>query len=312
VKHYLWKMVLVVCLVWAGTLVPAAAAEGDNLPVESWVGHSFVFQPQPQALQSAGYEIFKLEQAQAGFDGDRSVRLPYANYVGHQVTVTETIGFSAGNEQRDYMVYMTVQDTGEKLVGRTRRGQLAGLVLAADLENARHHFVGMIIYPKVRALTKFYVPGETKIMEAVPIRIASPVTVTDVYIGEQVETPIWLVVTAGEQKAILPIAYSWTNMPPNFWQSTDPWQDELFQQDPRVELGDDPVVWNKIQNGIVEPGMTKAQVKLSWGSPVRGTDADDIWLYGTYKLTFAKGLLSVMEKVAETPATYKFRTAGPK
>ena len=149
-------------------------------------------------------------------------------------------------------------------------------------------------------------------MEAVPIRIASPVTVTDVYIGEQVETPIWLVVTAGEQKAILPIAYSWTNMPPNFWQSTAPWQDELFQQDPRVELGDDPVVWNKIQNGIVEPGMTKAQVKLSWGSPVRGTDADDTWLYGTYKLTFAKGLLSVMEKVAETPATYKFRTAGPK
>ena len=46
-----------VCLVLVGTIVPAAA-EGDNLAVESWAGHSFVFQPQPQALQSAGYEIF--------------------------------------------------------------------------------------------------------------------------------------------------------------------------------------------------------------------------------------------------------------
>lgn len=309
-RFCLWKTIFAVGLFLVGAIMPAAAADGDNLAVEDWTGQTFVFQPRPQALQAAGYEIFNLEQAQQGFDGDRSVRLPYDDYVGQQVTVTEIIGFPAGNEQQDYMVYMTVQDTGEKLVGRTRRGQLAGLALLADIENARQYFMGMIIYPKVRVLTKFYVPGEAQTMEAVPIRIASPVTVTDVYVGEQAETPIWLVVADGEQKAILPLAYSWTNMPPNFWRSTAPWQDVLFQADPRVELGDDPVVWDKIQNGIVEPGMTKGQVKLSWGSPVRGMDVDDIWVYGTYKLTFAKGVLSLMEKVNETPSTYKFRTAG--
>jgi len=285
----------------AGPVRAEAAGETTapaNIKIEQWTGHSFTFLNLPADKQSSGYEIFTENQATQGLQGDSSARLPYAQYVGKQVTVTGIVPFAAGDNQQEYMVHMTVNGTGEKLLGRSMRGQLEGLVLTTDLTNARRQFIGKTIYPKFRELSGLYVPGTTS--KAVSTTIGSPAIVSDVYAGNQSQEPIWLIVSVNGQKAILPIAYSWTNLPSQSWTQTPPWQDALFAEDPRISLGGSQELWNQIQTGIVKEGMNKGQVQLTWGKPIRTDSNDSVWFYGTTKLSFNGDVLHSIETPAET------------
>jgi hypothetical protein len=273
-------------------------APSANIKIDQWTGHSFTFLALPADKQSAGYEIFTVDQATQGFQGDRSVRIPYAEHVGKQVTVTEIVSFPAGYNQHEYMVYMTVNETGEKLLGRTMREQLEGLVLTSDLYNARQQFLGKTVYPKFRELSGLYVPNVMP--TTVSTAIGGPVTVVDVYAGNQSQEPIWLIVSVNGEKAILPIAYSWTNLSTQSWTQNPPWQDALFTEDPRNSLGWSHDLWNKIESGNVEEGMTKGQIQLSWGKPVRTEVNDSVWIYGTKKLNFSGDALHSIETLSES------------
>ena len=276
--------------------VSAEALPSVNVNIEQWAGNNFTFLTLPEGAQSDGYEIFTEEQVNQGLNGDRSVRIPYAGHVGKQVTITDVVPFGVGDSQQEYMIHMTVNDTGEKLVGRSMRKQLGGLVLTADLDKARQQFLGKTVYPKFRELSAVYVPGTTP--QAVAIKIGSPVAVVDVYTGYQSQEPISLVVSVNGEKAILPIAYSWTNFPVSSWTQTPPWQNALFTEDPRISLGGSQELWNQIQTGIVEEGMTKGQVHLSWGKPFSTEANDSVWTYGTKKLSFDGDVLHSIETIS--------------
>jgi len=280
-----------------GTAGPVGVEAASDIPqtnvkIQEWTGHSFTFLTMAADKQAVGYEIFTEDQATQGFQGDSSVNIPYSGHVGKQVTVTDIVPFAAGADQQEYMVHMTVNDTGEKLLGRSMRGQVAGLVQTVDLTDARQQFLGKTIYPKFRELT-----GTTS--QAVSTTIGGPVTVVDVYAGNQTQEPIWLIVTVNGEKAILPMAYSWTNLPVESWRQTAPWQEVLFADDPRMSLGGSQELWNQIQKGNVEEGMTKAQVHLSWGKPLRMEANATVWIYGTKKLTFDGEVLHSIATIAE-------------
>lgn len=298
-------ILLVLSLLISFGTVDSAWAESSNekpsvnLTTEQWTGHTFTFLALPADKQSAGYDIFTIDQATRGFEGDQSVRIPYAKHAGKQVSVTEVVPYPAGPDQQEFMVYMTVNDTGEKLVGRTMRGQLDGLVLTADLTNAKKQFLGKTIYPKLRELAGVYIPGSNEEPKSVPIPIGSPVTVVDVYAGNQSQEPIWLVVSFNGEKAVLPIAYSWTNIPVSSWTGTSPWQEALFTEDPRLILGWSHNLWYQIENGNVEKGMTKGQVLLSWGKPQRSEANGAIWIYGNKKLNFSGDVVYSVETVSD-------------
>lgn len=300
------RILLVLSLVTGFSVCGSAFADepdhssSANIAVAQWPGHYFTFLALADTSQAAGYEIFKLEDANRGYGGDRSVRLPYANYVGKQVTVTEVMPYESGYDQPDYIVHMKVNETDQVLSGRTSRGQLEGLVLTADLDSARQYFMGKTIYPKFRALKSAYLPGQNRSAVSVPIKIGSPVMVVDVYAGERSEEPIWLIVSINGEKAILPIAYSWTNISSQFWTQNAPWQESLFIEDPRMTLGWSQELWNKIESSQVEPGMTKDQVLLSWGKPVRREANGAVWIYGPYKLNFSGENLSNIENIPES------------
>lgn len=266
-----------------------------NLMTEQWVGHSFTFIDLTAANQAAGYEIFKIDQANRGFEGDRSVRISYAEHVGKQVTVDQIVSFPAGDNQKEFLVYMTVNNTGEKLVGKTIREQLEGLVLTSDLINARKKFLGKVIYPKFRELSGLYVPGINETPMSVTIPIGSAVTVVDVYAGNQSQQPIWLIVSDNGQKAVLPINYSLTNVSVNGWTQTSPWQEDLFLDDPRISFDWSQDVWNNIEKGNVEKGMTKDQISLSWGKCIHINKNENSWMYGSQKLIFSEDILNSIE-----------------
>jgi hypothetical protein len=89
-------------------------------------------------------------------------------------------------------------------------------------------------------------------------------------------------------------------MPLHNWTQTPPWQHSLFAADPQVTLGGSSDLWKHIQNGNVEEGMTKEQVKLSWGKPVRIEASGSVWIYGSKKLSFDGNRLHSVETVAES------------
>jgi hypothetical protein len=299
-KIYGLRILLVLSLLLgfgtAGSAWAEAASETPaNVKIEQWTGYSFTFLALTADKQAAGYEIFTEDQAAQGLQGDRSARLSYAEHVGKQATVTEIVPFAVGNNKQEYMVHMTVNDTGEKLLGRSTRGQLEGLVLTSDLNNARQQFLGKTVYPKFRELSGLSVPGWNTMPASVSTTIGGPVTVVDVYAGNQSQEPIWLIVSVNGEKAILPIAYSWTNLPIQSWTNTAPWQEALFTEDPRISLGWSQDLWNKIENANVEEGMTKGQVQLSWGKPFSIEANQSVWIYGTKKLNFDGDVLHSIE-----------------
>ncbi|MEG6586787.1 hypothetical protein [Dendrosporobacter sp. 1207_IL3150] len=304
-KFNIGLLLVVGMLIAFGTIGPASAKSSNetpsfNLTTEQWTGHNFTFIALPADKQSSGYDIYTIDNAARGFEGDQSARIPYAKHAGKQVKVTEVIPFPAGPNQNEFMVYMTVNDTREKLVGRTMRGQLEGLVLTADLTNAKKQFLGKTLYPKLRELPGLYVPGSNETPASVPVPIGSPVTVVDVYAGNQSHEPIWLVVSFNGEKAVMPIAYSWTNIPVSAWAKTAPWQEVLFTEDPRLSLGWSHSLWYQIESGNVEKGMTKGQVMLSWGKPQKSEANDSAWIYGNKKINFAGDLVHSVETITDT------------
>lgn len=309
-KVFCLRMVLVLSLIFvsaagaAGPVwaeIPREIPPGD-LKIEQWAGQAFTFLALTADKQAGGYEIFTADRAAQGFQGDRSARIPYSEYVGKQVTVTETVPFAVGYNQQEYMVNMTVNDTGEKLTGRTMRGQLEGLVLTADLNSARQQFLGKTVYSKSRELSGLQDTGGDSMRMPVAVTIGSPMSVVDVYAGNQSQEPILLVVLVNGRKAVLPIAYSWTNRPVESWTQTPPWQEALFMEDPRISLGGSADLWNEIQAGNIKEGMTKEQVRLSWGKPFQTEANDSTWYYGSKKLNFRGNLLDSIETFANDSA----------
>lgn len=284
--------ILLAMVLFIGASVPAAViaeTNSGNLTPEQWIGRTFLFHDLPKDKQGEGYEVFKVEDAERGWGGDRSVRIPYAAHVYKQVGVTDVVKFPAGTGQNEYLVYMKEVSSGMKLVGRTVRGQLEGILPADDLAQAKAQFIGKKIYLKNR-----YIEIEDKssgevLLKSVPVQIGSEAQVIDVVTGVQSDEPLCLIVSLAGQRAIIPFAYSWTNIPGTAWQQTPPWQENFFTENPRISLGWPKEVWDQIDAGSVATGMTKKQVELNWGAPIRITENSDgtsVWNYGKNILTF--------------------------
>ncbi|MFA6849824.1 MAG: hypothetical protein WCS30_05670 [Selenomonadaceae bacterium] len=273
------------------------ASDNDpvNLTIEQFSGNDFTFLNLPSDQKTVGYEIFTVKQAEAW---DRSYPSDFSGHVGKEVTVTKTVWVP---EQKEYLVYMTVNDTGEKLAEPTRNGQLASLVLSDDLAKAKEKFLGKTVYPKVRGLIGLNSAVKT------PILIGSPVDVVDVIAGTNAQTPISLIVKVNGEQAVLPIAYSWTNLPAASWSNTAAWKESLFLKNPRKHLGWSRSVWENVDKANVVEGMTKDQVLLSWGKPNFTEDNGTVWTYGRKILTFSEDKVKSIEVESEFKSLMRSR-----
>ncbi|MBP2636519.1 MAG: hypothetical protein H6Q72_2426 [Firmicutes bacterium] len=296
-------MVMLLVLFGALGTVWAANSQQESSPhltPDKWIGQSFTFLSLPAADQAAGYEIFDVELAKQGFNGDHSARIPYAQNVSKQVTVTDVVTYIASDNQYEYIIYLEENESKQKLVGRTSRGQLEGLVLTSDLAKAQKQFLGKTVYVKLRTIEGLYDPQTITKPLSIPTKIGSAVNVVDVYAGMKSSEPIWLIVVTDNQKAFIPITYSLTNVPSNFCQQDPPWQEKVMLNDFRATSGWSEELWNQIDAGIVNLGMTSEQVRFSWGAPAsisqHATDPNvSIWKYGTKTLNFSGDKLTSIE-----------------
>lgn len=302
--RYILAMLLMVLMEFSVPVgVAATVTVSPNLNPEQWVGQTFLFHPMPKDRQDEGYQIFKITDSERGWAGDRSVRLPYSEHVHKQVLVTDVINFPAGTGHTENIVYMTEKNTGMKLVGRTMRGQLEGLMLEADLKQARSQLLGKKIYIRERFLRLENSLAGVSPPQVVPVKIGTGVKVVDVYAGVRTDEPIWLVVLVDGKRAIVPIAYSWSNINVSIWKQIPAWQEDFFTEDPRATFGWSIEVWDKIDSGLVDKGMSKKQVELSWGFPLSISENPDgsgnsVWSYGSNVLTFNGDTLILMDRLS--------------
>ena len=298
------KMMMVLLLLLAAMALPAGAATTDNLKVPQWVGHEFVTLNLPDDRRDHGYEMYVGNFSAAELRGDAVEKLPHLPYLNHNGKRLKVTQVAPANWQTEdyYIVSLTEVDSGLQLTARTFADQIEGIALAADLEKTKQAFLGKTIYAKRETLVDH--PNPATIM----VPFGQPMPVTDVWFGYDTTEPILLVVNYNNSKAALPMAYSWTNQNPGSWTVADAWQMAFFVEDPRQTAGNNPAIWSFIASSRVETGMTREQVRLSWGNPpLTETLREDgtyfeVWTYGDYKLYFSGNVLTKMVSAQAAPA----------
>lgn len=274
----------------------------DNLTVKQWVGQEFVTLNLPDDRRDHGYEIYMGNFTATDLRSDNVEKLPHLPYLNHngKHLLVNRVEPAQWQSEEYYIVSLTEKESGLQLTARTFANQVDGIALVADLEKTKRDFLGKTVYSKRESLVDHPNPA------TVLVPFGQPLPVTDVWFGFDTTEPILLVVEYNKSKAVLPMAYSWTNQNPGSWTTADAWQKSFFIEDPRQLAGNNPTIWSYIASSRVETGMTREQVRLSWGAPPltdmtrEDGNSFEIWTYGNYKLYFTGNVLTKMEV---TPAT---------
>ena len=112
---------------------------------------------------------------------------------------------------------------------------------------------------------------------------------------------LWLIVERENgNKGFIPINYSWTNVLQTEEAAVLPWENDIFEQDPREMFAWEERIWETIDNHNICTQMTTEQVLFSWGEPISrqaGTDRDGneiiTYLYSGKKLVFRNDTLTL-------------------
>lgn len=285
-------------------ITPVGAQSPNDLPLDKWTGNEFVILDLPQDRQAQGYDLYIGPITVSDLKGENVDRIPHVSYDHHgkHVIITSVEPAQWENEQY-YVVRMTEKGSNLQLTARSFQGQVDSLGLAADLEKARKEFLGKTIYAKRSSLIGLPNP------ETVLAPFGQAMQVKDAWFGFDTSAPILLVVEYDKTRAVLPVAYSWTNQYPGSWQSSPAWEKNFFAEDPRKIAGDSGQIWSMIVDARVQEGMNGEQVRLSWGSPKKVESKDKngmpgaVWTYGNYKLHFVNNTLAQIETLPAEQAS---------
>ena len=139
-------------------------------------------------------------------------------------------------------------------------------------------------------------------LDNIKVRIEQPLTVTDVRWGMTPlpPKPLWIMVeTQTGEKGFIPTHISWINAMIDNKNNSAPWNDDLLETDPKKLYSWDEAVWENINNHSISLGMTRQQVRMSWGRPksiAQGPSNDtETWVYTSQSLNFVNDLLIATE-----------------
>ena len=252
------------------TEIPALT--GAFLPVESWVGKTFVILPKTKIFETYGYELYVTPLLNAEKkSGDAAVvlsnhRLRSDVFARHKLTVSAVKPSGRG----EYLVSFLLDTLDLALYAKTNNGVVEGVAIQDDLDSARTRWLGKKVYARNRCI-EFYdsVSGQ---ISSVKVSIGEALTVADVVWGKtpMPAKPLWVVVQrASGQRGIITCFYSWTNTVAAKRKSGTAYECDILERNPKDLYQWDRTTWETIDSHAIFNGMAAEQVRLSWGDPLK-------------------------------------------
>jgi hypothetical protein len=245
-----------------------------DLPVKEWAGKKFIFLEKPKNLQKWGYKLsLQKERVPSKRDYNPKWEVPVSKNLRYDRFVGKTISCVEVEEKPgNFDFVITFVEAGEnlKLFGFTYQGHLDGIAPNADLARAKERWQGKTIYSLERHLNDSQPNSDRQ--QKIPVKVGEALKVLDVQWNWDTFQPLRVMVEKGDgEKGFLPAAFSWTNIFAGWWKKTRPWEDVFWEVNPREKWKWGGDVWKAIDEGSVTEGMTKEQVRLSWGKPEKIT-----------------------------------------
>jgi hypothetical protein len=274
-----------------------SAGQNIDLPIARWVGNKFIVLEKQKLVRQFGYELYcSPELGLSKKKPDPEWETPQHHVQCDKVERSAIIVKEATPAGREYLVKFTHEQTGTGLFGKTRNGSIEGVAFAADIDSARTHWLGKTVY-SVRRFIDTYDSATGK-LDNIKVKIEQPLTVIDVRWGMTPlpPKPLWIMVTTDRgEKGFIPTQTSWINAMIDNKNNSAPWNDDLIDSDPKKLYSWDEAVWETINNHSIATGMTRQQVRMSWGRPRSITQGPsgsaETWVYGSQYIIFANDSL---------------------
>jgi len=244
----------------------------------------------PKLFRKFGYELYltkdlstSVKHIDTSFEVDKH-HLRYDKCCGTLLTVV-----AVEKVADEWLVSFSQNRTNLSMFGKTHKGAIEGIACIDDLDKAAAQWTGRVVYSRRRFIDTY--DSVVGTFGTVKVNIQDRLTVTGVRWGTTPlpPKPVWLCVSTNEKETgIVPICQTWTNvMLDKVNADGNPWDEDLFEKNPMEIYSWDSSIWKAINSHTIVSGMSKEQVRVSWGQPQRvTTDAakqlcDEQWLYGS-------------------------------
>jgi hypothetical protein len=273
-----------------------------TLEPDAWSGRQFVLLEKPALYCAYGYELYSCPGLDACRDApDTALFTKYHRarcdlFAGRRLTVR-----SVAKRGAEWLVAFYDSLSGKRLYAKTSGGVCHEVAYGPDCAAAAERWQGKTVFSARGFVTEF-LDGKAV---TVKVDLRDSLRVTDVRFGltPLPAKPLWLMVESRRgAKGAIPLCFSWTNVMKQMRHDGNPWDDDLFEASPASLYRADSATWEIINAHRVRAGMTRDQVRLSWGRSLlqkkavyKGSERE-CWTYESQKLYFDEKEMVGMEE----------------
>ncbi len=277
------------------------AGQGFDLPINRWVGIKFIVLEKQNLVRQFGYELYlSPELGTSKKKIDPAWETPQRRVRCDKIERSYIIVKDVKPIGKDFLVKFENEQSKVMLFGKTRNGSIEGVAFAADIDSAKTRWLGKTVYSVRRFIDAC--DSVTGKLDNIKVKIEQPLIVTGVRWGMTPlpPKPLWIMVeTQTGEKGFIPTRISWINAIIYNKNNSAPWSDDVIDCDPQKLYSWDEAVWETINNHSIATGMTRQQVRMSWGQPksiAQGpSENTETWVYNSQNLNFVNDSLIAAE-----------------
>jgi len=247
------------------------AKESLSVPVSQWTGLQFYVLTKQDLIKSSGYNLYScLNTDCASIPVDDGWELPNRRIRCDQIENDTLPVQNVTSDSGEWIITFIHQKSGKTIFGKTHNQAIMEVAPLEDLGRALKRWRNSYVFSK-KGTMLIQKNQHVSSIASFRVNILDSLLVTDAVWGMTPlpVKPIWLSVTqvSSGKTGFIPVRYSWTNTPADQVKENHPWDDDIFETDPRDLFPWDSYTWEVINNHHVILEMTPEQVELSWGPP---------------------------------------------
>lgn len=284
--------------------IPRSDFKPYSYSVEEWIGKEFIVLPKQQMFRNFGYELyFDKDFENSTLPIDPAVQLKNHRIKLESIAEHTLVGKEIEDLNGETLVTFADQVTGKEIYAKTYKKAVKEIAFKEDLENAKKKWLGKVVFSR---------RGMISIIEndngfgSQKVRIEDSLIVYDIRWGVTPlpVNPLWLMVeTVRKTKGFIPVRVSWSNVMNDLPKEGDPWEEDIFESDPKLLFNWESNMWDLINNHRVTKEMNRDQVLVSWGKPLEkykkdvNGDSLECWKYQSQVVYFgSKSIIKIEDK----------------